>query len=310
MSSCSFLAERARSDLTDHHARVDALAADLHDRRDQLGARRDRLRQARDLMLDRRRHLDRLRRRTEADESTVAALERKLAAQRAALVSTLDIIFPIRPGSSPLSFAILGMKPPDPSALGYIALLVDLLASYHHIPLQHALSFRGSRSLVQDRNAKWYPLFEDGVERYRAEYARFCLSKDIEQVRAEQRPRVVISQHTDCRSSQLCRLKSLEVPDIRQYLANLLNFVLAATSAPLPPPPSGKLDTNGHDAGALTAADSDDDDEEAEAGSLPSLSAASLSSDSPPRPRSPARSISSVRTITPAAEKLRAIQAA
>ena len=187
MSACSFLAERARSDLATHHTRVDALEGDLHERRDQLGARRDRLRQARTLLVDRRRELDGLRQSATADAAAVDLLERDLAEQRAVLVTTLDAILPIRPGLTPLSFTILEMKPPDASALGYIALLVDLLASYHHVPLQYAVSFRGSRSLVQDRNAKWYPLFEDGVEKYRAEYARFCLSKDVEQVRCTHR---------------------------------------------------------------------------------------------------------------------------
>ena len=187
MSACSFLAERARSDLATHHTRVDALEGDLHERRDQLDARRDRLRQARTLLVERRRELDGLRQSATADAAAVDLLERDLAGQRAVLVTTLDAILPIRPGSTPLSFTILEMKPPDASALGYIALLVDLLASYHHVPLQYAVSFRGSRSLVQDRNAKWYPLFEDGVEKYRAEYARFCLSKDVEQVRCHHR---------------------------------------------------------------------------------------------------------------------------
>ena len=186
MSACLLLTERARTDLADHRTRVAAFERGLHERRDQLGARRDRLRQARTLLADRRRELNGLRQSATADAAAVDLLERDLAGQRAVLVSTIDAIFPIRPGATPLGFTILDMKPPEASALGYIALVVDLLASYHHVPLQYAVSFRGSRSLVQDRNAKWYPLFEDGVEKYRAEYARFCLSKDVEQVRRSQ----------------------------------------------------------------------------------------------------------------------------
>lgn len=247
------------------------------------------MRRAQELLAERRRASVSLGHAASADEAAVEVLDRDLACQRGALVTTLDLILPIRPGSMSLSFTILEMKPPDASALGYIALLVDLLATYHQVPLQYAVSFRGSRSLVQDRNAKWYPLFEDGVEKYRAEYARFCLSKDVEQVR-----RYIAWLGL---TSQLCRVKGLEVPDIRDLLPNLVNCVLAMSVAAPP------VVSNGHASPAMTV-DTDSDD-----GALPSLATDDSLSDSPPRPRSPARSISSVRTVTPAAEKLRALQA-
>ena len=80
-------------------------------------------------------------------------------------------------------------------------------------------------------------------------------------------------------------------------LPNLVNCMLAMSAAA---PPSVN---NGHASPALTA-ETDSDD-----GALPSLATDDSLSDSPPRPRSPARSVSSVRTVTPAAEKLRSLQA-
>ncbi|XP_031273107.1 UV radiation resistance-associated gene protein-like isoform X2 [Pistacia vera] len=88
------------------------------------------------------------------------------------------------------------------TALGYIAHVVSLTASYLQVPLRYPLRLGGSRSYINDyapsiepsssdlslstlsTNTKpvEFPLFLDGQDTTRAAYAVFLLNKDVEQL--------------------------------------------------------------------------------------------------------------------------------
>lgn len=89
------------------------------------------------------------------------------------------------------------------TALGYVAHVVTLIASYLHVPLRYPLRFGGSRSYIRDyapsiepsssdltpsssvsANSRpvEFPLFLEGQDSTRAAYAVFLLNKDIEQL--------------------------------------------------------------------------------------------------------------------------------
>ncbi|XP_006360958.1 UV radiation resistance-associated gene protein isoform X1 [Solanum tuberosum] len=89
------------------------------------------------------------------------------------------------------------------TALGYVAHVVTLIASYLQVPLRYPLRFGGSRSYIRDyapsiepsssdlissssvsTNSRpvEFPLFLEGQDSTRAAYAVFLLNKDIEQL--------------------------------------------------------------------------------------------------------------------------------
>ncbi|XP_021745796.1 UV radiation resistance-associated gene protein-like [Chenopodium quinoa] len=89
------------------------------------------------------------------------------------------------------------------TALGYVAHVISLIATYLHVPLRYPLRIGGSHSHIKDyapsidptssgssstalasANTKCleFPLFLDGQDATRAAYAIFLLNKDIEQL--------------------------------------------------------------------------------------------------------------------------------
>ncbi|OMO71020.1 UV radiation resistance protein/autophagy-related protein 14 [Corchorus capsularis] len=89
------------------------------------------------------------------------------------------------------------------TALGYVAHVVSLIASYLQVPLRYPLRLGGSRSYINDyapsveptsSDLSWdtaitanlkpaeFPLFLEGQDTTRAAYAVFLLNKDIEQL--------------------------------------------------------------------------------------------------------------------------------
>uniref|UniRef100_A0A803LZC8 UV radiation resistance-associated gene protein n=1 Tax=Chenopodium quinoa TaxID=63459 RepID=A0A803LZC8_CHEQI len=89
------------------------------------------------------------------------------------------------------------------TALGYVAHVISLIATYLHVPLRYPLRMGGSHSYIKDyapsidptssgpsssalasANTKCleFPLFLDGQDATRAAYAIFLLNKDIEQL--------------------------------------------------------------------------------------------------------------------------------
>ncbi|XP_010694941.2 vacuolar protein sorting 38 isoform X1 [Beta vulgaris subsp. vulgaris] len=89
------------------------------------------------------------------------------------------------------------------TALGYVAHVISLIASYLHVPLRYPLRLGGSHSYIKDcavfnnptssgsnstslaaanKKCLEFPLFLDGQDATRAAYAIFLLNKDIEQL--------------------------------------------------------------------------------------------------------------------------------
>uniref|UniRef100_A0A7S1HQQ4 UV radiation resistance associated protein n=2 Tax=Eukaryota TaxID=2759 RepID=A0A7S1HQQ4_9EUKA len=75
------------------------------------------------------------------------------------------------------------------AALGYVAHIVQLLATYFDIPLRYPVKSNNSRSYVEESTSKnsKFPLYIDHRtyverERTRFAYAVFLLNKDIEQI--------------------------------------------------------------------------------------------------------------------------------
>ncbi|KNA15725.1 hypothetical protein SOVF_095620 [Spinacia oleracea] len=89
------------------------------------------------------------------------------------------------------------------TALGYVAHVISLTASYLHVPLRYPLRLGGSHSYIKDcapyidqvssvpsstalasatKKCLEFPLFLDGKDATRAAYAIFLLNKDIEQL--------------------------------------------------------------------------------------------------------------------------------
>ncbi|KAJ3758587.1 UV radiation resistance protein and autophagy-related subunit 14-domain-containing protein [Lentinula raphanica] len=145
---------------------------------------------------------------------------------RTSLISTLASLFPIDLRSPPdLLFTILDVPLPIPSspndpapplslpnhpevteesvatALGYVALVVHLLAAYLGHVLVYPVTFIGSRSMIRDGisamvGPRMFPLFSKGVDTYRFEYAVFLLNKDIELLMVEHNLRAIDIRHT------------------------------------------------------------------------------------------------------------------
>lgn len=110
------------------------------------------------------------------------------------------------------------------TALGHLAHLVQLIASYWNIYMIYPIVSIGSRSGIKDPISRsgrtlltstgssvssgtpTFPLYPRGTDRYRFEYAVFLLGKDLEQI---------------CQQSK----SSLQVKDARNLVANLVRFL-------------------------------------------------------------------------------------
>ncbi|KAJ3856840.1 UV radiation resistance protein and autophagy-related subunit 14-domain-containing protein [Lentinula lateritia] len=180
------------------------------------------------------------------ERARLASLRSLTILSRTGLLSTLSYLFPIELRSPPdLLFTILDVplpipvSPNDPAppltlpahidvneetvatALGYVAVVIQLLAAYLGHVLVYPITYIGSRSLIRDGisamvGPRMFPLFSKGVDTYRFEYGVFLLNKDIEMAKHD-----------------------LRAIDIRQTLPNLKNLLLTLTDGedvPMRPP--------------------------------------------------------------------------
>lgn len=172
-----------------------------------------------------------------ACRNVLTSIQLTSAQRRASLISDLSDIFPIESlDNANLLFTVCGIALPSgnyeisssvapsnsipmdddtlSSGLGYIAQVVNLLATYLAVPLHYPLHCVGSRSLIQDpisqiKGTKVFPLYSKGVDRFRFDYALFLLNKDIE---------------------QLMLSHGMFVMDLAQTLPNLKHLYLTLTS--------------------------------------------------------------------------------
>lgn len=139
-----------------------------------------------------------------------------IVAQRRRICDGLQKVFPIEPVlGHALAFTIRGVPLPNSNfsstddetvaaALGYVAQLVHFLSLYLSIPLPYIPEARGSTSTITDSISSSmtgsasaiYPLYTQGVPRFRFEYAVFLLNKDIQLLAARLSLRIVDVRHT------------------------------------------------------------------------------------------------------------------
>ncbi|KIK70358.1 hypothetical protein GYMLUDRAFT_32360 [Collybiopsis luxurians FD-317 M1] len=214
--------------------------------RDEIRIRRERLRERQSMLaLVEQQEEDERQERAEVEEdlsderARLESLQNGFVPTRTTLISILSYLFPIELRSSPdLLFTILDvplpipLSPNDPApplslpshndvneetvatALGYVALVVYLLAAYLGHVLAYPITYIGSRSLIRDGisamvGPRMFPLFSKGVDKYRFEYGVFLLNKNIE---------------------MLMVLQDLRAIDIRHTLPNLKNLLLTLTN--------------------------------------------------------------------------------
>ncbi|ESK98165.1 uv radiation resistance-associated protein [Moniliophthora roreri MCA 2997] len=224
--------------------------------REDMRARREQLRHRQDmLVLARAQQDDDIQQREETEEEVIDEREHYdsllslFRPTRVTLISTLASIFPIELDSPPdLLYTILDVPLPIPlsstdpapplslpnhkdineetvaAALGYAALLVQLLAAYLGKGLVYPVTYIGSRSLIRDGisamvGPRMFPLFSKGVDTYRFEYGVFLLNKDIELLMVEY---------------------DLRAMDIRHTLPNLKNLLLTLTDGESIPAAPGR----------------------------------------------------------------------
>ncbi|KAJ3576279.1 hypothetical protein NP233_g519 [Leucocoprinus birnbaumii] len=171
-------------------------------------------------------------------------LHAKFPPLRVGLLSTLASIYPIELESPPdLLYTILDVPLPIPltatdpapplslphhqnvnedtvaTALGYVAQLLQFLATYLGRTLVYPVTCVGSRSFIKDGisamvGPRMFPLFSRGVDTYRFEYGVFLLNKDIEMLMVD---------------------RDLRALDMRHTLPNLKNLVLTVTHGEVAP---------------------------------------------------------------------------
>ncbi len=160
--------------------------------------------------------------------------------QRRRICEELLAIFPIEPTAHPLLFTVCNLSLPNSTfdditdedtisaALGYVALLVNMLQYYLSVPLPYPVSPYGSRSIISDPisilqdNQRTFPLYMKGTVRFRFDYGVFLLNKNIE---------------------RLAESQGLKVMDIRQTAPNLkyLLYVCSAGTSELPARKAGGI---------------------------------------------------------------------
>ncbi|GAB7357921.1 hypothetical protein MBLNU230_g0088t1 [Neophaeotheca triangularis] len=190
-----------------------------------------------------------MRKSSDADElhtlsSSIVIRQTAVHSQRRRVVSDLQSVYSITPlANEPLNFRIrnlrlpnsedLDSQPPEKvaGAFGYVAHLLQLLAFYLAQPLLYPVTPLGSRSTIEDpisllkTNAsttasyrddttlRTYPLFPQGVPRFRFEYGVFLLNKNIQ---------VLLEAAYDVRPTVL--------QDVRATLPNLKYLLYVATA--------------------------------------------------------------------------------
>ncbi|KAJ3724290.1 UV radiation resistance protein and autophagy-related subunit 14-domain-containing protein [Lentinula guzmanii] len=251
-----------RREISERESRVATLRANCanvstnsQELRDEILIRREQLRERQNILAYvEQQEDDELQEREEVEEdilyehARLGSLRNLFIPARTTLISTLSYLFPIELRSPPdLLFTILDVplpiptSPNDPAppltlpahadvnedtvatALGYVAIVVQLLAAYLGHILVYPITYIGSRSLIRDGisamvGPRMFPLFSKGVDTYRFEYGVFLLNKDIEMLMVEHDLRAI---------------------DIRHTLPNLKNLLLTLTDGedvPIGPP--------------------------------------------------------------------------
>ncbi|KAI9840886.1 MAG: hypothetical protein M1838_003862 [Thelocarpon superellum] len=205
-----------------------------------LTARRDAMKQGRRSKDKAREYLDGATTKLTDSRAMVATNTDALRDQRRRICEDLAAIYPIEPiPHQALSFTIRGLALPNSSfrnsdddttaaALGHVAHLLHHLSLYLSIPVPYPLTPRASSSSVSDPisimpdTARLFPLYAQGVARFRFDYAVFLLNKDIEAV---------------------MNSVGLAVLDLRHTLPNLkyLLYVLSAAGVNGEPSPARKV---------------------------------------------------------------------
>ncbi|KAJ3006293.1 hypothetical protein NUW54_g3991 [Trametes sanguinea] len=201
--------------------------------RSRIEARREDLRQRRELLaMARQAHDEDLAAESQTEDTIaeerirLASLQSIIPIMRSNLISIVSFIYPIELVSPPdLLFTILDVPLPIPvgatdpappltlpghkevtedsvaTALGYAAQVVQLLAAYMGHRLVYPVTCVGSRSMIKDGisamvGPRNFPLFSKGVDTYRFEYGVFLLNKDIEMLMTERNLRALDMRHT------------------------------------------------------------------------------------------------------------------
>lgn len=143
--------------------------------------------------------------------SSIAIRKTAIYSQRRRVISDLQSVYTITPlPNEPLSFKVRNIRLPNSddldsqpaervaAAFGYVAHALQLLAFYLSQPLPYPVNPLGSTSTIEDpisllktnasttasyrdeKTLRTYPLFSQGVPRFRFEYGVFLLNKDIQ----------------------------------------------------------------------------------------------------------------------------------
>ncbi|KAH8120671.1 hypothetical protein DFH11DRAFT_1561350 [Phellopilus nigrolimitatus] len=258
--------------------RRDILDDNIKSTRDSITSRREQLRQRRMKLAEARAlHEDDLLTEFDAgvrladEKKRVQALRDQIEPIRTVLLSTLAFVFPIELLSPPdLLYTILSVPLPIPlqgtdpapplflptfsavnedsvaTALGYAAVVVQLMAAYLCRGLVYPVTYVGSRSLIKDpisamMGPRMFPLYSKGVDTYRFEYAVFLLNKDIEMLMADRNLRALDLRHT--------------LPNLKNLLLTLTSGESALPRSRMLPSPSVVSITSGLQSPATTPAE-------------------------------------------------------
>lgn len=171
----------------------------------------------------------------EDNKQTLCLTRREVRLRIADIAEHLDYIYPITPVRTGLnSSRILGVPLPNSeftgaepdqhlsTALGYVAHLSLLIATYLEIPLRYPLRPCGSRSTVSDPvsiapGPREHPLFAKGTDKMRFRYGVYLLNKNIE---------------------QLLNFQGITILDLRRTLPNLSLLVTCVKQAAVAGAPS------------------------------------------------------------------------
>ncbi|KAH7881283.1 UV radiation resistance protein and autophagy-related subunit 14-domain-containing protein [Lentinula edodes] len=229
-----------KREISERECRIAELRADCasvstqsQELRDEILIRREQLRERRNMLAnveqqdeDEQQEWEEIEEDLLDERARLASLRSLTIPSRTGLLSTLSYLFPIELRSPPdLLFTILDVplpipaSPNDPAppltlpahidvneetvatALGYVAIVVQLLAAYLGHVLVYPITYIGSRSLIRDGisamvGPRMFPLFSKGVDTYRFEYGVFLLNKDIEMLMVEHDLRAIDIRHT------------------------------------------------------------------------------------------------------------------
>ncbi|KAG8963508.1 hypothetical protein FRC03_002918 [Tulasnella sp. 419] len=263
-------------------AKSKKLAELISSRRSQLEERRRCLRNAQDILSECDTTTDGLRSEVAEQRERLAALAKPISKRRATLIQTVDTIFPVEfVSSSELLFSILDVPLPLPigtsdpapplsvpshpsineetiaTALGYVAQVVHMVASYLGRLLPYPITSAGSRSMIRDpistmQGPRVFPLFSKGTETYRFEYAVFLLNKDIEMLMTDHNLRAMDMRHTLPNLKNLMLTLTTDSEELDGGESNIVISVAPDPSQPAEPQTDGEL------TGSLPRSNNDD----------------------------------------------------